>query len=214
MDGGVQVLTHEVDARGPGGGGIAELTALLAPDSWAPLGTSAQAASARHSSAMAPAPAADPPLGRPPLPDSRPCQPKPAPNAAPSPLDIGTSRGLAPGQDHPTRPRTPSPLHSGNVSGQLVDAELAAEHALPDTAAQESRPLAGAPSQEGGGTAGQSGTEPARMPMTEEGKAEFVKILTARIAEAAQQVALGAISSSVNVRTPPSPAFSSMQTPC
>ena len=60
----------------------------------------------------------------------------------------------------------------------------------------------------GKGSSGGATTAPAAapvsvapQPLTEEGRAEFVRTLTAKIAEATQQAALGAISSSVEVCT-------------
>ena len=193
-----------MDARGPGSDGLAELTALLGSDDWAPLNTSAQAALAQASSAIAPALPAGPSSGRPPLPDSRPRHSMLVAHATPAPVETGTIGGLGLGQHPLTRPQTPGPLDGDNVRGQSSDAEQEAEHALPDVQAQGCRPLAGAQSQGNyGKVAGSDAQKPAKMQMTEEGKAEFVKVLTAKIAEAAQQVALGAISSSVNVRSPP-----------
>ena len=213
-NGGLQVLTHEVDAHGPGGDGLAELTALLGTDDWAPLNTSAQAALAQASDAMTPALPADPSSGRPPLPDSRPRHPQRAATAMPSPAEIRAIGGSTPGQSPPTRPPTPRPFDTHSVSGQSSGAEQATEHALPYVRTQESStqgsgPANGAESREGGTIpASSAGGVPASVPLTEEGKAEFVKVLTAKIAEAAQQAALDAISSSVDVRIqPPSLLF-------
>ena len=193
-----QVLTHEVDVRGPAADGMAELSALLGSADWAPLDTSAQAALAQASSAMAPA---DYLSGRPPLPDSRPRHPKPAASATPPPNDTRIPVGLAPGQEPLTRPSTPGPLDSVNTGGQSRNVEHAAQRSLPNILTEDRAPLDDTKVQEDKEkAAGRMGKELAKMPMTEEGKAEFVKILTAKIAEAAQQVALGAISSSVNVR--------------
>ena len=188
----MQVLTHEVDAHGPAADGLAELSALLGSADWAPLDTSAQAALAQASSAMAPA---DYLSGRPPLPDSRPRHPKPTANAAHPPIAAGMVGGLALGQEPLTRP-----LESVIISGHSRDAEHASQHSLPNVSTEDSAQLDDAKVQEDREKVS-SRQEIPKVPMTEEGKAEFVKVLTAKIAEAAQQVALGAISSSVNVRS-------------
>ena len=207
-----QVLTHEVDVRGPAADGLAELSALLGSADWAPLDTSAQAALAQASSAMAPA---DYLSGRPPLPDSRPRHPKPAASTVLPPIDSGIVGGLALSHEPLTRPPTPGPPDRINTTGQSKDGEHAPQHTLPNILTGDSVPLDDAKVQEDREKiASRAGKEPARMPLTEEGKAEFVKVLTAKIAEAAQQVALGAISSSVNVSTPHSWWFPRVTTSC
>ena len=137
--------------------------------------------------------------GRPPLPRHA----RAAANAIPSaispksvaPLDTRCVGGPQPDAEARARPATPDPLDSGDRSELSNDTQSAPWSALPNVRTQEARPALGE------GPFGGSTIAPPNRLLTDEGKAEFVKTLTARIAEAAQKVALGAISSSVDVRT-------------
>ena len=197
---------------------MAQLRELLGSDAWAPGGASAQAALAQASNLAAPALQPEPALsGRPPLHKG---SPRPAKAAA-----VSAPAAMARQAERHTEPEpVAQPSSSADSSCQ---AELLAEPASreePSSQADTYRPTAvfTEPGSSGGaaftetqmqedqgstvggndartGLSARGKEEAASIPLSEEGRAEYVRNLTAKIAAAAQQAALGAVSSSVEV---------------
>ena len=215
-----QVLSHQVGAHGPEeeDDSMAKLRELLGSDAWAPGGASAQAALAQASSLVAPALQPEPALsGRPPLHKG---SPRPAKAAAvPAPADVARQA-----ETHTERKAAAQPSSSADSSSQAemlaepasleetsshVDARrptaMIAEPgssgcaAFTETQMQEDQGITAGGRDAGTGLNAQGNKEAVSIPLSEEGKAEFVRNLTAEIAAAAQQAALGAVSSSVEV---------------
>ena len=169
--------------------------------------------------------------GRPPLPDSRPHnaraqtarQPENAidsiraTHAAQQPLAAPCAATAIPQRPEPV-PQARSSLPEAvtlevrpSVGKQAQKEPVCqAQSPLPDVWTQEVTSSTEHASQipNGKGSSGGAAAAPAAapvsvapQPLTEEGRAEFVRTLTAKIAEATQQAALGAISSSVEVCT-------------
>ena len=215
-----QVLSHQVGAQGPEeeDDSMAKLRELLGSDTWAPGGASAQATLAQASNLGAPALQPEPALsGRPPLHKG---SPRPARAAA-----VSAPAAMARQAERHTEPKPAAqPSTSADSSCQ---AEMLAEPASleePSSQIDACRPTAEftEPGSSGcaaltetqmhedqgttaGGTDGRTGLsargneEAVSVPLSEEGRAEYVRFLTAKIAAAAQQAALGAVSSSVEV---------------
>ena len=197
---------------------MAQLRELLGSDAWAPGGASAQAALAQASNLAAPALQPEPALsGRPPLHKG---SPRPAKAAA-----VSVPAAMARQAERHTEPEpVAQPSSSADSSCQ---AEMLAEPASleePSSQTDTYRPTAvfREPGSSGGaaftetqmqedqgstvggndartGLSARGKEEAASMPLSEEGRAEYVRNLTAKIAAAAQQAALGAVSSSVEV---------------
>ena len=218
-------------ALSPEDDSMARLQAMLGSDDWAPEGsTGAQAALAQASTAITPALRTDSASsGRPPLPDSRPRnarsqaarQPENAidsiraRHAAQQPLAGPCTATAIPQRGEPV-PQARSSLPEAvtlevrpSVEKQAQEEPIClAQSPLLDVLTQEVTSSMEHPPQihNGKGSSGGAATAPAPVsvasqPLTEEGRAEFVRTLTAKIAEATQQAALGAISSSVEVCT-------------
>ena len=212
-----QALSHQVGNQGPEeeDDSMAKLMELLGSDRWAPGGASAQAALAQASNLVAPALQSELALsGRPPLP--RPA--KAAALAAPADMTRQSER-------HTERKPAAEPSPSADSSSQ---AEMLAEPAslegssshydadtptgvltepagssgcaaLRETQMQEDQSITAGGTNARTGLSTRGNEEAVSAPLSEEGKAEFVRNLTAEIGAAAQQAALGAVSSSVEV---------------
>ena len=207
---------------------MARLQAMLGSDDWAPEGsTGAQAALAQASTAITPALRTDSASsGRPPLPDSRPRsaraqaarQPENAirarhaaqqPLAGPCTATAISQRAEPVPQARSSLPETVTLEVRPSVEKQAQEEPIClAQSPLLDVLTQEVTSSREHLPQihNGKGSSGGAATAPAPVsvasqPLTEEGRAEFVRTLTAKIAEATQQAALGAISSSVEVCT-------------
>ena len=216
----VQVLSHQVGAQGPEEeeDSMAQLRELLGSDTWAPGGASAQAALAQASNLVAPALQPEAALsGRPPLHKGSPRPAKAAAVPAPVAVIRQAERHTAPGpaaQPSPSAdssslaemPTEPASLEEPSAYTAINrPTNIRTEPGSPRCAALAENQMQEDQGIAAGGTDGRTGLsargkeEAVSMPLSEEGRAEYVRNLTAKIAAAAQQAALGAVSSSVEV---------------
>ena len=217
-----QVLSHQVGAEGPEeeDDSMAQLRELLGSDAWAPGGASAQAALAQASNLVAPALQPEPALsGRPPLHKGSPRQARAAAVSAPAdvarqaerhtehnpaaqPSSSADSSSLAEMLLEPASLEEPTAYTATSRPTEVItEPRPAGCAALRETQMQEDEGITADGNDDRTELSAQGKEEAVSMPLSEEGRAEYVRNLTAKIAAAAQQAALGAVSSSVEVAT-------------